>query len=361
MVEGVGEATPGNMDTPSSATHVDATPSGLRQRQLSSAQKARKRLDLQVKAAAEGQEPPLTELFRQAEPALKIATQAVQKIVPFYIWGGKLVVEVYNTLPIDILHALTGLALCFFGGAYCASIAAVEAFVLMGWTTTHAALEEVYADVKLIWAAHEDDEKKSGDAEVKGNLLSCVESLPMRKLRVAADAVRDPEKLTMALGGLYAGWIAVQGTLRLQFARTITLGLSIAEMLDAPALRCGLPVLAHIVPPSFHRWLPTLIRTAAKGVAVFIAWYLHVAIAAFQSALRGGLMCSRALLKWANKRGLIEVNEEDTNMDEVIGYGLCLLGFYTQICWGFALPFPFNIVLLPFTTVEWYIRWSVTS
>jgi len=153
----------------------------------------------------------------------------------------------------------------------------------------------------------------------------------------------------------------VQGTLRLEFAKTITLGVSIAAMLDKPALRYGLPILTHAVPAEYHRWLPTAIRTLCKAVAVSIAWWLAVAIAAFQSALRGGLMCSKALLRWAKSKQLIEVQADETHLDEALGYALCVLGFYTQWVWGFALPFPFNIVLLPFTGVEWYIRWSVTS
>ena len=84
-------------------------------------------------------------------------------------------------------------------------------------------------------------------------------------------------------------------------SQTITLGVSIAQLLDAPALRFGLPLMAHLVPKEYHRWLPVLVRTLTKSVAVAVAWYLQVVISAVQSAMRGGLMCSRALLKFANK------------------------------------------------------------
>jgi hypothetical protein len=72
-------------------------------------------------------------------------------------------------------------------------------------------------------------------------------------------------------------------------------------------------------------------------------------------------MCSRATLRWAKKRGLSDVDEDDTRLDELFGYTLAIFGFYTQWVWDFGLPFPFNIVLFPFTLLEWYIRWSVTS
>lgn len=133
-------------------------------------------------------------------------------------------------------------------------------------------------------------------------------------------------------------------------------------MLDAPALRYGVPVLAHVVPPEFHHWLPVAVRTLAKAVAISFAWYMQVVIAAVQSALRGGLICSRAALRWAHARGLVEPKyAEDPRIAEAAGYALALAGCYCQYRWGFAAPFPINIVLLPFTLVEYYIRWAVAS
>ena len=51
---------------------------------------------------------------------------------------------------------------------------------------------------------------------------------------------------------------------------------------------------------------------------------------------------------------------QDTWADEVCGYALAGLGLYTQWTYGFALLFPYNLIMAPFTAVEWYIRWSVT-
>ncbi len=84
-------------------------------------------------------------------------------------------------------------------------------------------------------------------------------------------------------------------------------------------------------------------------------------ISAVQSAMRGGLICARAMLRYANAHEMIEVRQEETYLDELVGYSLALLGFYTQFQYGFALPFPFNIIMFPFTLVEWYIRWQVTG
>ena len=196
---------------------------------------------------------------------------------PLYMWMVEVLVFAYSTLPIDILEALMGLAMCFFGGTYVASIAAVEAFYMLGWDTTRSALEEIYEDVRLLKSAHDADEKKNeaGDGKADVQELSPAELL-QRKMKLAAVTVRDPEKLTVAIGGLYTGWVAVQGTLRLQFAKTITMGVSIASMLDQPALRYGVPVLTHLLPAEYQRWIPTLIRTASKALAVAFAWYVQV-------------------------------------------------------------------------------------
>ena len=39
--------------------------------------------------------------------------------------------------------------------------------------------------------------------------------------------------------------------------------------------------------------------------------------------------------------------QEDTYFDEMLGYTLAAAGFYTQFIWGFALPFPLNLIMFP--------------
>lgn len=314
-----------------------ATPTGLRKRAVAMTmsekkQNDRRRLDNMITLASQAAPPSLAKFVQQAAPAIHVVAGVVNVLGPVYFALFRALAAVYSVLPVDLLYALMGLAMCFFGGTYCASIAAVEAFTLLGWSTTRAALEDIYDDLVSIKDANDADEKKDDDGDGVADVLALPPAqLMQRKMRVAALAIKDPEKLSTAIGGLYAGWVAVQGTLRLQFAKTITLGVSIARMLDAPALRYGVPFLTTFVPRELHKWIPTMIRTASKVVAVAFAWYVQVIISAFQSALRGGLICSRAVLRWANARGLIDVEEDDTYLDEVAGYTLAALGFYTQV------------------------------
>jgi hypothetical protein len=119
----------------------------------------------------------------------------------------------------------------------------------------------------------------------------------------AAAAVRDPQKVATAFGGLWSGWLAVQGVLRVQFARTCALAVSIANAIDVWVLRLILPLATPAVPVEFRHWLPTLVSTATKACVLFLAWYLQTIVSAFQSAMRGGLLFSRGLLAHLNDTG----------------------------------------------------------
>ena len=137
---------------------------------------------------------------------------------PLYIKLFQLGYRLYHELPTDLVSALIGLGLSFCGGAYCASISAIQAVRMSGWDRTQSALEEVYTDVCVMYKAYVEEDSTNAD-----DLLT-------RKLAVVAVAVKDPEQLSAALGGLYTSWLAVQAVLRIEFAKTITLGVSIAAM-----------------------------------------------------------------------------------------------------------------------------------
>ena len=99
---------------------------------------------------------------------------------------------------------------------------------------------------------------------------------------------------------------------------------------------------------------------------IVCAWYLQTLVSAFQSAIRGGLLFSRGLLAHLNATGHtsflgVSLEADHTFLDEACGYAVAALGFYVQWAYGFAAPFPLNIVMLPFDALEMYIRWSVTD
>jgi len=161
--------------------------------------------------------------------------------------------------------------------------------------------------------------------------------------------------------GIASSCMSVIAVLRVEFAKTVTLAISIGNTMQNMAEAIVLPLLTQAVPSQYHHWIPTLINYVCKSIAIAIAWYIQKVISAFHSGFKGGLMCSRNLLVYCNKKGYLNIKHEDTNLDEIAGWALATLGVYFQIRFGFTLPFPFNIILLPFTILEMVIIWAVSD
>ena len=92
-------------------------------------------------------------------------------VAPLYIKAGWYLYVFLDSLPYDLFYAILGLGLCFFGGHYLASIAAVEAFAMTGWPATKQNLIDVYSSYKKVEAANKkddaEDEDNNGIADVK--------------------------------------------------------------------------------------------------------------------------------------------------------------------------------------------------
>jgi len=324
-----------------------------------------------IKEAQNRAPPQIAEFLKQAGPILvpvvNMAIVVINVVGPLYIKAGVAIYTFLTWLPWDLLQATIGFGLCFFGGGYCASIAACEAFAMTGWPVTKRHLIEVYESASAIIDAQKADDQKDED----GDGVADVKQIPTselvdRKIRVAAQAVKEPQKLAAALGGLYTGWLAVQGVLRIKFAKTINLAISCAQFFEYYVTKFSLPILTPFVPPEFVHWLPTALSTFTRGIFVYFAWKLQEIISAAQSGLRGGLMCSRGLLNFLNKRGVksigpFSLEHESSYVDEVFGFMLGAFGFYVQWKLGFGMPFPLNLAMLPLDVIEWYIRYSVST
>jgi len=116
-----------------------------------------------------------------------------------------------------------------------------------------------------------------------------------------------------------------------------------------------IPLVEKLLDAEYKKWAKPVVHYAIKSFAISIAWTVQRVISAFHSAIRGGLMFTRNLITYLNEMKFINFDDKDTYMDEVIGYGVAALGFLVQIFFGFALPFPLNILLLPFTIAEYLL------
>merc|ERR1712061_57312 len=141
--------------------------------------------------------------------------------------------------------------------------------------------------------------------------------------------------------------------------KIIALGASIGDVLRRPALRYGAPLLKKLIPEDYQKWVTPGIKVACKAVAVSIAWFLQRILSAFHSAIRGGEIAGKGIVFYLNKAGFIKVTDDETYADEVAGAVIAFLGFAWQVCIGFRLPFPLNLLLLPATIVDYLIIWFI--
>ncbi len=92
-------------------------------------------------------------------------------------------------------------------------------------------------------------------------------------------------------------------------------------------------------------------------------------LSSYHSAITGGLMFSRNTLSYFKviPSDAFSSSSDSTKGDDflhrclvgLLAYAVAALGIYFQLSLGFHLPFPLNIVLFPFTAVEYLLMWMV--
>ena len=171
----------------------------------------------------------------------------------------------------------------------------------------------------------------------------------------------NPDVVDQALGALYSVWLSVAAVLVIQFARVISMALTMADFLNKPANRFITPVVQKVIPDDYDKWVPIVMGWITKSIAMSIAWYIQSIISATTSALAGGLMMARAAYKFGIHHKVLQKGHEESVIDEVLSYVFAALGFYVQFQSNFGLPFPLNFVLWPFQVAEYWIRWTITK
>jgi hypothetical protein len=66
-------------------------------------------------------------------------------------------------------------------------------------------------------------------------------------------------------------------------------------------------------------------------------------------------------MEYLSKMNYFQMNHEETFLDEIVGAALATVGIWFQLSNGLSIPFPLNILLLPFTIAEYFLVWAVSS
>lgn len=298
-------------------------------------------------------------------PLIGTIAMMIENLIPIFYNAYLKVMEFWEFLqpwnPALLFPAFFGLVLCFFGGDFLTLIAAIEAYRLTGYEPTIKCINVVVEDLKKISVESKKDDKKDDDNDGVADVLQISNTELVKRKTLLFMRTVDPERLSEALNVISCSFFAVISTLKLQFAKTITLGVCIGEMVEKPAIQFVLPFLEAVLPPDYKKWAGPVMSYTIRGFAVSIAWTIQRVISAFHSAMRGGLMFSRNIIEYMSIMGHIHIDHEKTYLDEILGYGLAFLGLWFQLSMGFHIPFPLNILLLPFTIAEYLLIWTVNS
>jgi len=299
--------------------------------------------------------------IEKAAPIVGMAAVYIRIAIPHIVKFYGMVAEQFAKLPMGLMRAVIGFCMCFFGGVFPGTIAAYEAWSLCGGKEAVASMKELYGEFEKVLVANKKDgeEDKDGDGKADIDQLDPKE-LVIHKTKLILQTV-DPSKVSKQVSLLYTGWIGVLATLKIQFARTITLGVSIGDKLYGPVEHYVQPIVTKLVEEEYQHWVPVVLKWICKAVAVSIAWWIQRVISAFHSCIRGGLMFGRELVHYMHEKGYVKFDIDDTFIDEGIGWAIAVIGFITQMYLGFGVPFPLNLFFLPVTFVEAFIAWSVNS
>jgi hypothetical protein len=159
-----------------------------------------------------------------------ILIQCGNVVLPPVVAVISLVVHFYRALPKDALVAQVGLVYCFAGGYYPTLFSSLAAARQFGWHIAVAACQDLVVEALAVIRALEEHEAKTSSAASFFSSSSDQKSraLLFRQKTGVVLATVDPVKINQAAGALYTTWLGVSSVLEKEYARVITLSLTMA-------------------------------------------------------------------------------------------------------------------------------------
>jgi len=227
-----------------------------------------------------------------------------------------------------------------------------------GRTQFVKSIRELHDEFKNLREANEEDdqldEDNDGIADVKQ--ISQTE-LTIRKMGLFLRTV-DPERVSSAFGQLYSILAMVIATLQVKFARAISLGVSIGNVVSTTFIKILGPAMKAVISEEYYPWVPVVIRYIARMIGISIGFAIQRVISTVTTALKGARDATDGFTNWTQKRNLHYLS--DGYVDDGIALGLAVLGIYSQLFIFTRLPFIVRLVLFPFTFSEYTLQFLVS-
>lgn len=115
---------------------------------LPDAARIEKYIDAVAGHVSTGKYAQLGSCMAATKPALMLLIRMYLLVSPYFGWLFKWGYRIYTVLPKNVLQMIFGVALCYFGGTYVASIALIEAFRTMGFQRCVDDVRVIYEQVQ---------------------------------------------------------------------------------------------------------------------------------------------------------------------------------------------------------------------
>eukprot|EP00401_Gymnodinium_catenatum_P076597 CAMPEP_0117536374 /NCGR_PEP_ID=MMETSP0784-20121206/41420_1 /TAXON_ID=39447 /ORGANISM="" /LENGTH=338 /DNA_ID=CAMNT_0005332935 /DNA_START=25 /DNA_END=1040 /DNA_ORIENTATION=+ len=281
---------------------------------------------------AESDAPPwAAKYLKKAAPAIGILWSGATVAGPLLFKLGAGIYGIYGALPRQAITGLWGVGLCFYGGRYVVTFAAIEAFQAAGGSAMIDSVKDIVEQINDVKEADDLDNKEDANKDGVPDVdQMSSKALVRRKMALALKTV-DPQVLTNAVGCLWTGYMGVLASLKFKFAQTVAFAHSIGDSFRPIAGKLLAPSLLSVTPPEYRRWVNPLINFGCKVVAGYIAWKVQRTISTVHCGVKGGLVAARSAIALMRDRGWFNTPDDKTLVDEVGGYSIAACGIYYQL------------------------------
>mmetsp|Transcript_20103 Transcript_20103/g.35731 ORF Transcript_20103/g.35731 Transcript_20103/m.35731 type:complete len:394 (+) Transcript_20103:105-1286(+) len=300
--------------------------------------------------------PYLMKMEELAEKGYKNAVPYVEKAREAYARFHK---ELQPYGPDEIMGMLTGMGMMFFGGFFITTIAVVEALNQGGREKLMQNLAKLRDQAAAVREANDLDDTLDDDGDGVADVDQISKSeLTSRKFMVVVRSV-DPNIVSDALGNLYGILMAVTATLQVKFARAISLGAGIGNVLSKTILKFIVPPLKEVVHADFHPWLPPVVQYICRFIGVSIAFSVQRVLSTVHTAMRGARLTTDSFTKWAEARNMGHLTEG--YLDDGVAFLLAAIGVYGQLFVWSRLPILIKLLMFPATFTESILSMLVSA
>jgi len=259
---------------------------------------------------------------------------------------------------------ILGFFMCFYGGSFPALFTTATAILQSGqWNTLKKGVITAYNQFKKACGVIQEDEiikalDKNEDGKVsleeivvglnKGGKGLLVTVIPLVMERV------DPNVMNEAIISIGAIWCTVMITLKSIFARQVTMGMQVGDVVFGSVKNHIAPAVIESVGKEYKVWAEYGVLIGCKFGGVLLAMFLARLVGGFTCAMQGGGIIAKGMMPITCHYFSLSQHDMKT-WKSVTTYTIGGIGFLYQLASGFSMNIIFKLLFAPAVIAEMVI------